>query len=132
MPDVSASANPGLLTALVSGGRTAIYPGEGTSASTPLWAGIIAPADQYAGHPLGFINPALYRIGTSPQYHAAFNDITVGGNTTRCRWGFMTFRGYRARRRWDPITGWGTPHAAVLVELLAQDDPPHASRPRRM
>lgn len=38
-----------------------IYIGDsgGTSASTPFWAGIIALADQYAGHSLGFVNSAL-------------------------------------------------------------------------
>ncbi len=36
------------------------YPTCGTSESTPLFAGVVALADQVAGHPLGLINPALY------------------------------------------------------------------------
>jgi hypothetical protein len=34
----------------------------GTSEATPLFAGIVAIAGQYAGHDLGFINPALYEL----------------------------------------------------------------------
>ena len=37
------------------------YPTCGTSEATPLFAGVVALADQVAGHPLGLINPALYR-----------------------------------------------------------------------
>jgi hypothetical protein len=33
-----------------------------TSTTGPFWAGLIALADQEAGHPLGFVNPAIYRI----------------------------------------------------------------------
>jgi subtilase family serine protease len=46
----------------------------GTSLATPLFAGLVADAQQKAGHPLGFLNPALYaRQGTS-----AFHDVTAG------------------------------------------------------
>jgi hypothetical protein len=38
----------------------------------PLWAGLIALADQEAGHPLGFVNPAIYRIARSALYQKAF------------------------------------------------------------
>jgi hypothetical protein len=35
--------------------------------------------------------------------------------------------GYRASRGWDPVTGWGSPNAQVLVPLLARDiHPPKA------
>ncbi len=29
--------------------------------------------------------------------------------------------GYRASPGWDPVTGWGSPNAQVLVPLLAHD-----------
>ena len=46
----------------------------GTSLATPLFAGLVADAQQRAGHPLGFLNPGLYaRQGTS-----AFHDVTSG------------------------------------------------------
>ena len=43
----------------------------GTSLSSPLFAGIMAVADQAAGHPHGFANPVFYANATS----GAFNDI---------------------------------------------------------
>jgi len=54
------------------------HPGQGTSAATPFWAGIIDLADRYAGRHLGFINDAVYRIGRSAFYHKAFHDVTAG------------------------------------------------------
>ncbi len=41
----------------------------GTSLSSPLMAGIMALADQAAGRPHGFANPALYRLAGSPALH---------------------------------------------------------------
>jgi subtilase family serine protease len=35
----------------------------GTSEGSPQWAGIVADLNQYAGRPLGFLNPALYATG---------------------------------------------------------------------
>jgi hypothetical protein len=64
----------------------------GTSAAAPLWAGLIALADQYAGRHLGFVNPAIYRIAHSLAYHRAFHDIT-SGNKPR-----PGLRGHRPRR----------------------------------
>ena len=80
----------------------------GTSGSTPLWGGLVALADQYAHHDLGFVNPAIYAIARSSSYHKAFHDVTSGSN------------GYPAARGWDPVTGWGTPNAQVLIPLLAR------------
>ena len=57
-----------------------IRDGGGTSASAPIWAALIALADQYAGRQLGFVNPAIYRIARGAQYHQAFHDITTGNN----------------------------------------------------
>jgi hypothetical protein len=75
-------------------------------------------ANQYAGHDLGFINPALYRIARSPWYRTAFHDITRGSNTAK--FPPKTFTGYQARPGWDPVTGWGSPSARVLIPLLAR------------
>jgi subtilase family serine protease len=41
----------------------------GTSLSSPLYAGIEALADQAAGHPHGFANPAIYRLAGSGVLH---------------------------------------------------------------
>jgi len=82
--------------------------------TAPLWAAVIALADQYAGRDLGFVNPALYRIGRSTSYHQAFHDTTTGNNTVQ------NIAGYQAAPGWDPVTGWGSPDAQVLVPLLAR------------
>jgi subtilase family serine protease len=116
----------------------------GTSAAAPLWAAVIALADQYAGRHLGFVNPALYRIGRSPADHTAFHDITAGTNTVesserqasvpvqvgqqptvpvampQAKSRSQTVTGYSAGPGWDPVTGWGSPDAQVLVPLLAR------------
>jgi hypothetical protein len=52
----------------------------------------------------------------SPSYHTASHDVTIGDN-------FLNAphpAGYRAGPGWDPVTGWGTPDARVLVPLLAR------------
>jgi subtilase family serine protease len=90
----------------------------GTSASAPTWAALIALADQYAGHHLGFVNPAIYQIARGPGYHRAFHDITTGNNTAE--FPLKAIAGYRAGPGWDPVTGWGSPDAQVLVPLLAR------------
>jgi subtilase family serine protease len=91
----------------VAGDADATISLSGTSASAPLWGGIVALADQYAHHDLGSVNSAIYRIGRSSSYQTAFHDVTTGNN------------GYNATPGWDPVTGWGTPNAQVLIPLLA-------------
>jgi len=104
------------------GGRYELIGAGGTSAGAPFWAGLIALADQEAGHPLGFVNPAIYRIARGPLYHKAFHDITTGNNTVVLTTTSppVTITGYQAGPGWDPVTGWGTPDAQVLIPLLAR------------
>jgi subtilase family serine protease len=121
VPDVAADASghTGLALAISDGGgRYTIRNSGGTSASAPIWAALIALADQYAGRQLGFVNAVLYRIGRSADYHRAFHDITAGNNTAT--WPPVTITGYRAAPGWDPVTGLGSPDAQVLVPLLAR------------
>jgi subtilase family serine protease len=121
VPDVSADANghTGMALAIATpGGGTYIRDSGGSSASAPIWAGLIALADQVAHCHLGFVNPALYRIAASPAYHRAFHDITSGNNTVK--FPPKTFTGYRAAPGWDPVTGLGSPDAQWLVSLLAR------------
>jgi subtilase family serine protease len=125
VPDVAgeATGSSGMALAFTapSGGDEFVGAG-GTSAAAPFWAGLIALADQEAGHPLGFINPAIYRIAQSPAYHNAFHDITTGNNTVSLSG--VTITGYPAAPGWDPVTGWGSPNAQVLVPLLARSARP--------
>jgi subtilase family serine protease len=122
VPDVAADGDPVTGIAVITGnpgGGYAISGHAGTSASAPLWAGIIALADQYARRHLGFINPAIYRIARSSQYHRAFHDVTAG-SSNMAEFPHATIAGYRAVPGWDPVTGWGSPDAQVLVPLLAR------------
>jgi subtilase family serine protease len=120
VPDVSADASdrPGVAVVFRNGTRVVVQSHGGTSASAPIWAALIALADQYAGHHLGFVNPAIYRIARSRRYHQAFHDIITGDNTVQ--FPHTTVTGYRAAPGWDPVTGWGSPNAQVLIPLLAR------------
>ena len=75
-------------------------------------------ADQYAGHHLGSVNSAIYKIGRGPTYHKAFHDVTSGDNSVS--FPPKTITGYHAKAGWDPVTGWGSPDASALVPLLAR------------
>jgi subtilase family serine protease len=86
----------------------------GTSASSPQWAGLVAIADQIAGHGLGQINPTLYKLAAGSNYGTYFYDVTHGNNQAD-----PNIPGYLATTGWDPVTGLGTPDAANLVPALA-------------
>jgi subtilase family serine protease len=121
VPDVSADADPhtGMALAIAYGGQNYILiGGGGASVAAPLWAAVIALADQYADRRLGLVNAALYQIGRSTNYHHAFHDVTTGTNTAQL--GAKTITGYPAAPGWDPATGWGSPNAQILVPLLAR------------
>jgi subtilase family serine protease len=121
VPDVAADADPatGMTLAASDGpGQDIFFSASGTSAAGPLWSALIALADQYAGHHLGFVNAAIYRIGGSAGYHQAFHDITTGNNTETFPRQRIT--GYPASSGWDPVTGWGSPDAQALIPLLAR------------
>lgn len=131
VPDIAydASATTGVLvyitlppydtSGLVCGSTpcsTGWYVVGGTSASAPQWAGLIAIADQMAGHNLGYINPALYSIASDPtKYANDFFDVVGNCNQTT-----PTIPGYCASPGWDAVTGLGTPNAAKLLpDLIA-------------
>ena len=44
--------------------------------------------------------------------------MTTGTNTVSPH--RQTITGYQAAPGWDPVTGWGSPNAQVLVPLLAR------------
>jgi subtilase family serine protease len=120
VPDVSADASDrtGVAVVFSNGTHDTVESHGGTSASAPIWAALMALADQYAGRRLGFINPAIYQIARGPRYHQAFHDITTGDNTVQ--FPPATITGYQAGPGWDPVTGWGSPNAQVLIPLLAR------------
>jgi subtilase family serine protease len=114
VPDVSADADPN--TAMANYDHGSWTQIGGTSASAPVWAALGAIADEMAGHPLGFINPGLYKVAASSQYAQAFHDITVGNNNVDN--GTVKVKGYSAMPGWDPVTGLGSPNAEVLLPAL--------------
>ena len=79
VPDMSmdADAQSGMLIGLTQTFPNGTYYDQfkegGTSLASPMLAGVIADADQAAGQPLGFLNPALYKA--EKQTPSAFNDI---------------------------------------------------------
>jgi subtilase family serine protease len=88
----------------------------GTSVASPTFSGVVAIAAQENGGGLGFLNPALYKIGADPtRYANDFFDITTGNNDQ-----FMSPQdpNYAATTGWDPVTGLGTPNAVNLVPDL--------------
>jgi subtilase family serine protease len=88
----------------------------GTSEATPIFAGIVALADQVARHRLGNINPHLYSLGllrTRIPQPTGIQDITQGNNTFNGVAGFIASPGY------DLASGWGTIDAAEFVPALA-------------
>jgi subtilase family serine protease len=111
----TASPGPGCGGAIPC--STGWYVVGGTSSSSPQWAGLIAIADQMAGHDLGYINPALYRIADHPaKYAADFYDVTANCNQTT-----PSIPGWCASKGWDAVTGLGTPNAAKLLpDLIAE------------
>jgi len=85
----------------------------GTSASTPLIAGMITLLNQdrfNAGKtPLGFFAPVIYKMfGSGSQY---FNsNFTNGNNAGEC----PITHGFNAYPGWNPLVGVGSPHFPAI------------------
>ena len=122
VPDISMSAacNGSVETYGTFGGASAGWTQAcGTSEATPLFAGIVALADQVAGHSLGLINPALYQLAAEGA--PGIVDVTSGNNTVSFSQGGHehTVRGFTATPGYDLASGVGTVNAAYFVRELA-------------
>jgi subtilase family serine protease len=121
VPDISMSAacNGSVVTyGTYRGAPPGWSPACGTSEATPLFAGIVALADQVAGHSLGLINPALYQL--SADRAPGIVDVTSGNNTVSfSQGGRHTVTGFSARPGYDLASGVGTVNAASFVRELA-------------
>lgn len=123
VPDVSMSAAcSGLVDVYDSANGTsgAWQPMCGTSEATPLFAGIVAIADQVAGHALGLLNPALYELAASKA--PGIVPVLSGDNTVSFYQGSktVTVKGFSAGSSYNLATGVGTIDAASFVpELVA-------------
>jgi subtilase family serine protease len=124
VPDISMSAavNGGAIVYIGSDANNGDPGGfdfvGGTSESSPTFAGIVALADQLAGHPLGLLNPALYRM--SAQHASGLVDITDGTNTVTFTQGGKdhTVIGWDARTGYDLSSGVGGINGALFVPQL--------------
>jgi hypothetical protein len=98
-------------------GSSTDFPEGGTSLAAPLWAALVALANQEAASkgqpPVGFVNPALYAIAKSAKYQSCFHDITTGSNTNNA-----SPTKYQAIAGYDLCTGLGTPNGDNLIPAL--------------
>ncbi|MFJ1795753.1 S53 family peptidase [Kitasatospora griseola] len=85
----------------------------GTSEATPIFSGIVALADQLAGHRLGQLNPRMYAMAQLPPQWSGITDVTEGDNS----WGTVT--GYKAVKGYDLASGLGTVDANRFVHTVA-------------
>ena len=125
VPDISMSAAVDgaalvYLDAKAAQGPAGFYLFGGTSEAAPQFAGIVAIADQVAGHGLGLLNPAIYKLEATSA--AGIVDVTAGTNTVTFPQGgsVHTVRGWDAVKGYDLASGVGTIDAAKFVpELVA-------------
>jgi kumamolisin len=97
-PDVAAVADPSSGVAVYSStycrGWCVV---GGTSASSPILAGITNTAGGFASSTNAELTKVYKEYGSKAQYKKLFHDITTGNN------------GYNAKKGWDYCTGVGTP-----------------------
>jgi subtilase family serine protease len=115
-----AASETGLALVKVVDGQAEVTPSSGTSAAAPMWAGVMALTRQYARHRIGFVNDALYALAQGPRYATSLHDVVEGDNTFTSLTPPATVTGFSAAPGWDPVSGWGSPNASVLVPLLAR------------
>jgi hypothetical protein len=121
-PDISLVADPATGVSVYDStpyaGQSGWFSVGGTSASCPMWGGLVALANEkraLVSKPLlGNINPVLYAIAgsfSSPGvslYGYFFFDVSAGSNG-----------GFSATPNYDEVTGLGTPAALNLVPGMA-------------
>ncbi|MGD3105740.1 S53 family peptidase [Streptomyces sp. YGL11-2] len=90
----------------------------GTSAASPLFAGIVALADQVAGHRLGDIHQALYSLSAQSSRNPSTGIVDVKDGTNS---NYAGVTGYTAVKGYDMATGVGTIDAARFVPALAKE-----------
>ncbi len=100
VPDVAGNADPATGFKVHVDGQDVVF--GGTSAVSPLWAALVALLNQRRGAPLGYLNPAIYPVGSK-----VCRDVTSGTNGA-----------YKASAGWDPCTGLGSPNGSGLITSL--------------
>jgi subtilase family serine protease len=85
---------------------------EGTSESTPLFAGVLALAAQLNHGPVGPVNNVLYQALGPRGAQVGITDIVAGNNSVPAAPGLFAAPGF------DEASGWGTVDAATFVPAL--------------
>jgi subtilase family serine protease len=119
IPDISMSASCSVAVNVFetfTGGQGGWTASCGTSESAPMFAAIVALADQVAGHPLGLVNPALYALAA--RHAPGIVPVASGNNTVSFSGG--TVHGYSVRHGYNLVTGLGTVNGQYLVPELAR------------
>jgi subtilase family serine protease len=85
VPDVAGDADApgGLAQVYTSDGAAYLDSQSGTSCSAPLWAGIMALADEYAHRDLGFVNPRSTTSAEAPATTRPFTTLRPASTVTR-------------------------------------------------
>ena len=99
----------------------------GTSAASPVFAGIVALMNQKFGQRLGNVNPNLYALAASSPN--VFHDITTGDNNVPCQQGTKDCPnggsiGYSAGTGYDLASGLGSIDVGALVSAWANSTTP--------
>ncbi|HEY1784886.1 MAG TPA: S53 family peptidase [Pirellulales bacterium] len=111
LPDVAANASPSSGYRLYVEGKKVVL--GGTSAATPLWAGLIALVNQGCGRNVGNINPILYgTIGPKGLLRTIAGGKKELGHIKRSADGHA----------WNVFSGWGSPDGAKLLEAFRSLD----------
>jgi kumamolisin len=113
VPDVAANSSPHSGYDIPLDGVYEVV--GGTSAAAPLWAGLIARINAAMGENIGYVNPALYALGSS-----VFNNIDGSEGPKNNKVEDHSAPGYPAKSGWDACTGWGSPKGSALLDGLAQ------------
>ncbi len=114
IPDVAALAGAPYYDLILLGQEA---PSGGTSASTPLWAALIARLNAAlpAGKQQRFLTPLLYQPSPNGQSRGLLTcqDIRTGTNVST-----PPGTGYQAQPGFDAVTGWGIPIGSALLTAL--------------
>jgi len=140
VPDVSMVGDPntgmlvGQTQTFSDGTYYDTYRIGGTSLSSPLFAAMMALADQAAGHPHGFANPALYAAGSGAyrdvvdptsltdaviRVDYANSENASDGLITSRRWLGFEGTSLHATAGYDDMTGLGSPNGQAFFSALS-------------
>lgn len=115
LPDIAFDADPATGYQIVFQQQHKVV--GGTSVACPVFAAIVALANQArtdnGGQPLSGLTKHLYDASSN----LPFNDITQGNNN------YAGVEGFEAGPGWDACTGWGSLDASAFIKALRGNGP---------